>query len=155
MANSNKSIPLKDIIFVTIQFLLFLLYLPSPLKITLQLNVTFRYVTLSFAFLGLLLIIIAIYQMNKSLSPFPTPLKTATLIQSGVYKMMRHPIYSGIILAATGFGLYDNSIWKTGIGILLWLLFYFKSNYEETLLCKRFPDYKEYRLRTNRFFPFP
>lgn len=74
---------------------------------------------------------LAILQLNKNLTPFPTPKEDGTLIQNGVYKFIRHPIYTGIILIAIGFGLFHQSLWEIFIGIVLWVLFYFKSSYEE------------------------
>jgi len=103
---------------------------------------------------GLLIVLIAILQLNKSLSPFPTPKRSGILIQSGLYKYIRHPIYSGIILAAIALGVFDESIWKIGIGFLLWVLFFFKSRYEEQLLLTRFTGYKMYIENAYRFFPF-
>lgn len=144
----------KDIWFVSIQLLLFILYFIPLFTIALTLNIFLTYTGLAIAVLGFLVIIVAILQLNKNLTPFPTPIDRGTLIQTGLYKFVRHPIYSGIILAAFGFGLYHESIWKMGIGLVLWVLFYFKSRYEETLLLKHYPEYESYRTHTNRFFPF-
>lgn len=104
--------------------------------------------------LGGLLIILALLQLNKNLSPFPTPKDTTTLLQNGLYKYMRHPIYTGIILFFTGFSLYQNSFYKLGISLLLVVLFHFKSNYEEQRLEQKFPKYKLYKNKTGKFFPF-
>lgn len=79
------------------------------------------------AIVGFFTIVIAILQLNKKLTPFPTPLKDGTLINTGLYKLVRHPIYSGIILTAIGFGLFQESFWKIGVALILWILFYFKS----------------------------
>ena len=150
-----KKIATKDISFVSIQLLLFAIYFIPLFSFSFQTNFFFKYTALFFAIVGLLIIAFAILQLNKNLTPFPTPKENATLIQSGLYKYIRHPIYSGIILTALGFGLYQQSIWKISIGIVLWILFYFKSRYEETLLAKYFDDYEAYKKKTSRFFPFP
>lgn len=144
----------KDIVFVSIQLLLFLAFvLPVPLY-SFQLNYIFKYAAFAIAMIGLLIIALAILQLNKNLTPFPTPKENGTLIQTGLYKFVRHPIYSGIILTTLGFGFYDGSLWKTAIGFSLWVLFFFKSKYEERLLANQFPNYKEYQKITKRFFPF-
>ena len=149
-----KLTPIKDILFVSIQLLLFLLYFLSPFQTSIQINHFIKYTALLFAVIGLLVILIAIYQLNRNLTPFPTPKKNGTLVQSGPYKFVRHPVYSGIILAATGYGLFDGSIWKICIGLGLIILFYFKSKYEENMLCRHFPEYESYKKKTGRFFPF-
>lgn len=103
---------------------------------------------------GLLIIALAMLQLNHNLTPFPTPKENGILIQSGLYKFVRHPIYSGIIVGAIGFGFALGSGWKIGIGAALWLLFFVKSTYEEKLLVTQYADYEAYQKRTGRFFPF-
>ena len=107
----------------------------------------------AFTFSGLLIVLLALLQLNKSLSPFPTPKEEGKLVEHGLYKFVRHPIYSGIILATISFGLFQGSVWKIVVGIACWVLFYFKSAYEELLLDRRYENYKMYSKRTGRFFP--
>lgn len=149
-----KKPAIKDIVFVSIQLLLFIAFVFPVIDNSFQANTIFRYVAFVIAIIGLVVIALAILQLNKNLTPFPTPKEDGTLIQTGLYKFVRHPIYSGIILTTLGFGFYDGSFWKIAIGFSLWILFYFKSNYEEQLLSNQFPYYKEYKKNTGRFFPF-
>lgn len=144
----------KDILFVSIQLLLFIVYIFPLAPYAFQPNYLFKHAALVIAIAGLLMIALAILQLNKNLTPFPTPVESGSLIQTGLYKFIRHPIYSGIILIALGFGFYGGSIWKIIIGFALWILFYFKSVYEEILLTNQYPEYEAYRKNTNRFFPF-
>ena len=145
---------LKDILFVSIQLLFFVCYFIPLFTFSFQTNHFFKYAALASAIIGLLIIAIAVLQLNKNLTPFPTPKENGTLIKNGLYKFVRHPIYSGIILTALGFGFYHGSIWKISIGIILWILFFFKSKYEEKMLFKHFADYETYQKATHRFFPF-
>nr|WP_315147284.1 methyltransferase [uncultured Flavobacterium sp.] len=92
-------------------------------------------------------------KLNKNLSPFPTPKNNVTLLENGLYKYARHPIYTGIILLVIGFSVYQNSWYKLLISLLLIILFYLKSTYEEERLEQKFPDYKNYKTKTRRFFP--
>ena len=145
---------LKDIVYVGTQLSLFILYV-IPLNLTpLHLKFIIKISGLILGLIGLLIVLVAILQLNKTLSPFPTPKESGTLIQTGLYKYIRHPIYSGIILTTIGFGHFDESIWKIGIGFSLWVLFFFKSKYEEQLLLARFSGYKKYMEKTYKFFPF-
>lgn len=104
--------------------------------------------------LGGIIIVLALLQLNKNLSPFPTPKNNTTLLQNGLYKYMRHPIYTGIILFFIGDSVYQNSFYKLGISLLLVVLFHFKTNYEEQRLEQKFPDYKLYKSKTTKFFPW-
>jgi protein-S-isoprenylcysteine O-methyltransferase Ste14 len=149
-----KNLSIKDYFFVGIQAVLFVFYIWSPKPIPFQLNDNVKAIFLVMAFWGLLKVIIAILQQNKHLSPFPTPKNGTVLIQSGVYKHVRHPIYSGIIISAIGYGCYSSDFVRLVVALLLWVLFYFKSNYEELLLMNRFPEYSDYMSKTNKFFSF-
>ena len=149
-----KAVPAKDKIFVGGQFLLFILYLIPLSPWPFYIDVYWRYFALLMSIVGLLIILISILQLNTNLSPFPTPVDSSTLIQTGLYKYIRHPIYSGIILAAIGVGVFYMSLWKIAVGSALWVLFSFKSRYEETLLQAKFQEYTKYMQATTRFFPF-
>lgn len=144
----------KDIGFVSIQLLLFIFYFIPFVPLSFSLPIFFSTFGILMAAFGILFILVAIFQLNKNLTPFPTPVEGSTLIQNGIYRHIRHPIYSGIILAALGFGLSQSSLWQIGIGIILWVLFYFKSKYEEIMLSRHFPEYAAYMAKTGRFFPF-
>jgi protein-S-isoprenylcysteine O-methyltransferase Ste14 len=50
--------------------------------------------------------------LGKNLSPLPQPKEDATLVVTGAYRLVRHPIYSGITLMAFGWGLWLHS-WLT------------------------------------------
>ncbi len=119
-----------------------------------KLGLTIQKIGLLIAVFGGMIIILALLQLNKNLSPFPTPKEAATLLQNGLYKYMRHPIYTGIMLFLVGYGVYQNSLYKLLISLLLVILFYLKSNYEEQRLEQKFPDYKLYKNKTGRFFPW-
>jgi protein-S-isoprenylcysteine O-methyltransferase Ste14 len=143
----------KDFIFVGIQFLLFLIYVFEIKLFNFSLPTFLNTIFLIISIIGLLIIIVALLQLNKSLSPFPTPKFNSELIQTGLYKYMRHPIYTGIILMTFGYGLYTNSLFKIFISIALLILFYFKSSYEESMLLRKYLDYSEYKKTTGRFTP--
>lgn len=103
--------------------------------------------------LGIVILTKALIDLNKHLSPFPTPKQSAQLITSGIYKNIRHPIYSGILALTYGIGLATHSGYRLIIATTLFVLFIFKSRYEETLLIKKYKDYSQYKETTGAFFP--
>ena len=142
----------KDKVLVSIQFVLFVCY-TIDFDWSLGFSLFLKLIGLSFAIIGLVISLLAVLQLNKNLSPFPTPKENAVLLENGLYKFVRHPIYSGLLLLFCGYGIYVDSIYKLLISSLLLVLFYFKTNYEESLLEKKFSDYSKYKLKVNRFFP--
>jgi protein-S-isoprenylcysteine O-methyltransferase Ste14 len=76
-----------------------------------------------------------------------------SLITSGIYRYIRHPIYAGDIALLAGLELALNS-WVV-LGIFIPLLFVIRQALaEEVLLSRMFPEYDAYRGRTKRFIPF-
>ncbi|HRG18453.1 MAG TPA: isoprenylcysteine carboxylmethyltransferase family protein [Flavobacterium lutivivi] len=145
-------IRLKDKVLVSIQFVLFGCY-AIDFDWSLGFSLFFKFIGLTFSIIGLIISLLAVLQLNKNLSPFPTPKEDAILLENGLYKFVRHPIYSGLLLLFYGYGIYIDSIYKLLISSLLLVLFYFKTNYEERLLEIKFQDYSLYKKKVGRFFP--
>lgn len=141
-----------DKVYVGIQFSLFLLFL-FPIGENLNLPEGLRYAGIFFAVVGAIVLVLALLQLNKNLTVFPTPLDDATLVTHGLYHYVRHPIYSGILFLVVGIAIWAASPYKLLIAFLLFLLFYFKTRYEETRLQEKYPDYTDYKRTHGRFFP--
>jgi protein-S-isoprenylcysteine O-methyltransferase Ste14 len=93
--------------------------------------------------------------LGSNLTPLPHPTATAKLVEAGIYRRVRHPIYGGIILGGLGWGLLTAAPVALGLAILLVPLFWLKSAVEERWLEARFPAYPSYRRRTRRFIAWP
>ncbi|RED43608.1 protein-S-isoprenylcysteine O-methyltransferase Ste14 [Winogradskyella eximia] len=142
---------IKDYLYVSIQLVLFLVYvLPVQLWV-LHFAEWLRYSGLVLGIFGLVLGIMALLQINTKISPFPTPVSKSQLITNGAFSIARHPIYTSVITMALGYAVFDASLFKFIICLALWLLFYFKSKYEEQLLAEKFPQYSNYQQKTRRF----
>lgn len=142
----------KDYLFVSIQFLLFGLYAFDFLP-KFEISPFLKYVGLIFSILGFSIAVLSVLQLNKNLTVFPTPKTDSELITFGMYKFSRHPIYTGLILFTFGYAFFKASPFKILVALILLLLFYFKTNYEEQKLLQKFPNYKDYKKKVNRFFP--
>lgn len=151
--DNKMAVPKKDKIFVALQFLFFLAWMIPVEAWHFELSNNLHGLALITAGLGFLLVSIAFLQLNTNLSPFPSPKKGASLITGGVFAFARHPIYSGILFMAFGLGFWLGSGYKLTMSLLLFLLFYLKSKYEEERLEEAFPEYPVYKRNTGRFFP--
>jgi protein-S-isoprenylcysteine O-methyltransferase Ste14 len=80
--------------------------------------------------------------------------KDHRLIQSGPYKVVRHPLYSGIILAAIGLATCVTT-WTSLLGAAALLAcFERRAQKEDALLAGEFgAQFEEYRRRTGRLLP--
>lgn len=142
----------KDYGYVGMQLMLFVAYI-FPVYWSDPHHALITQIGFIISIVGGLVLLLSLAQLNTYLSPFPTPKKETKLIQNGLYKYIRHPIYTGILLLFFGYGLYQSSSYKLCITILLAVLFYFKSIYEEKCMEEKFAEYKNYRDKTGRFFP--
>lgn len=147
------AIPKKDKIYVALQFLLFLLWLFEVERLQFRVSDNMHGLALICAGIGLLLVMAAFLQLNTNLSPFPSPKEGAKLVTNGVFAFARHPIYAGVLFMAFGISFWMGSGFKLIISVLLYLLFFLKSRYEEQRLQEVFPDYVLYKRITGRFFP--
>lgn len=143
----------KDIFFVSIQIILFAGYLLRISKIDFLVPVWLQWVGAFFWITGIIISLVSLLALNRNLSAFPTPKKSAELIQSGIYKYIRHPIYSGILFFTFGFSIYSENTLRILIFLLLLILFRFKAAYEEKLLQDKFPNYAAYKKTSGMFLP--
>ena len=103
---------------------------------------------------GAALLIAAVARLGKNLTPFPQPLRDGTLVDSGAYSLVRHPIYAAIIAGCAGLALASNSLFGLMFSALVLLFFDRKAAFEERLLERRFPDYPGYRRRVKKLIPY-
>ncbi len=102
---------------------------------------------------GALIISMGLFRLGAHFTPLPHPRKAGKLLTTGIYKWIRHPLYSGLFLITAGIALYSLNIPRGIIAFVLLLVLYFKSQYEESLLQEKFPEYATYKMKTGRFFP--
>jgi protein-S-isoprenylcysteine O-methyltransferase Ste14 len=76
------------------------------------------------------------------------------LVTSGPYRFVRHPIYTGILLAAIGSALAGELWWLVLLPIFL-AYFLYSAFTEEKMMAEQFPsEYPEYKKRTKMLIPF-
>lgn len=76
------------------------------------------------------------------------------LVTSGPYKVIRHPIYSGILLMMAGTAVGITPVWWL-VTVPVGSYFVASARAEEAYMATRFPDlYPAYRARTKMLIPF-
>jgi protein-S-isoprenylcysteine O-methyltransferase Ste14 len=97
--------------------------------------------------------LIAAINLGKNLTPLPCPKDNAQLVQSGLYRYVRHPIYFGVLLAALAWLLIFPSAYILIYAIALFVLFDLKARREEIWLVERFPTYTDYQIKVKKLLP--
>ena len=76
------------------------------------------------------------------------------LVTSGPYHVVRHPIYSGILVAGCGTAVALSWVWLVAVA-LAGVYFLYSATVEERYLTEQFPDaYPEYKRSTKMLLPF-
>ncbi len=102
---------------------------------------------------GFFLAVWALRSLGDALTPFPQPLDGVMLNQRGPYRWMRHPIYSGVLLAGFGWALWWLSAAGAICALVLSVFFDRKAAYEENWLRQKYPEYSNYAQRVKKFIP--
>ncbi|MCS7032203.1 MAG: isoprenylcysteine carboxylmethyltransferase family protein, partial [Gloeomargarita sp. SKYG116] len=94
-----------------------------------------------------------IWQLGENLTPLPQPKEGGQLVTTGVYRWVRHPIYSSVIFLALAYAVWRAS-WTHLLGTgMLFLFFDRKAAQEEAWLTAKFPEYETYRQQVKKLIP--
>lgn len=102
---------------------------------------------------GMAMLILGAIGLGRSLTALPTPVPHGELRTGGLYRFVRHPIYTGVLALSYGAALPSGSVAVLAAAIALtgWLAV--KARWEEQQLRRRYPAYAAYASHTPRFIP--
>lgn len=81
--------------------------------------------------------------LGRSRTAYLRPLVDATLVPHGLYRLVRHPLYSSLMFAAVGWALLLASWAAQAGGGALMLLLQAKAVREKRCLRERYPEYRD------------
>lgn len=103
---------------------------------------------------GVLLLLVAAGWLGRSLTALPAPKPDSTLVERGPYAIVRHPIYSAVLLLAFGWALVAPGTLTLLYAAVLMVLLDRKAAREERWLVERYPTYRDYQRRVRKLVPF-
>lgn len=104
---------------------------------------------------GLVFIAYGLLSLGRNLSPMPQPRQKHTLVTTGMYSYVRHPMYAGLLLTAFGLAAVTRNETRLALALGLWFILEKKTAKEEEFLCQRYPEeYEQYKSQVKKFVPF-
>lgn len=95
----------------------------------------------------------SVYDLGQQRTALPKPLPGGQLVTTGVYAIVRHPLYASLIWLGFGWALLFESDFALGIALIQVIFLDLKARREERWLCDHFADYSAYAARVKRFIP--
>jgi protein-S-isoprenylcysteine O-methyltransferase Ste14 len=103
---------------------------------------------------GLLFAIWARVSLGRNWGTPMTRKDDPELVTGGPYRLVRHPIYSGILVAGLGTAVGLSWVWLTAVGLAA-VYFLYSASVEERFMTEQFPDgYPAYKRSTKMLVPF-
>ena len=91
---------------------------------------------------------------HDAFTALPRPRDSARLVETGAFRLVRNPVYGGLVLIGLGWAATRGSIAALAGTAVLFVFLDLKRRREEAWLAERFPGYAAYRSRTRRMIPW-
>jgi len=114
-----------------------------------------EYIGAALGILGLLFAIWARFTIGRNWSAMATVTQDHELIRRGPYGIVRHPIYSGLMLATLGTAIAYGEVAGLLSVVLIVIAWGYKARLEESLMREQFgAQYDEYQHHVKGLIPF-
>ena len=138
-----------EIILVFLQFFVISLHFFKwefiPEKQIIQVTPFSYFVGFLIIIISFIILLVAIKDLGRNLSPFPRPINNSNLVTKGIYRFTRHPMYYSLILISFGVFITKLSIYYLFLSTSLSLIIKFKIALEEQYLKNKFRNYLLYK----------
>ena len=138
-----------EIILVFLQFFIISLHFFQwefiPQKQIIQVSPFSYLVGFLIIIIAFIILLVAIKDLGRNLSPFPRPINNSNLVTTGIYRFTRHPMYYSLIFISFGVFITKLSIYYLFLSISLGLIIKFKIALEEQYLKNKFKNYLLYK----------
>ena len=152
MTKSKLKVFLKagfELILVFLQFFIISLHFFQwellPKKQIIQVSPISYFIGILIIIISFIIILVAIKDLGRNLSPFPRPITNSNLVTRGIYRFTRHPMYYSLIFISFGIFIIKLSTYYLFLSISLALIIKFKIILEEEYLNNKFKNYLLYK----------
>ena len=138
-----------EIILVFLQFFIISLHFFQwefiPQKQIIQVSTLSYLAGFFIIIIAFIILLVAIKDLGRNLSPFPRPINNSDLVTTGIYRFTRHPMYYSLIFISFGVFITKLSIYYLFLSISFGLIIKFKIALEEQYLNNKFKNYLVYK----------
>jgi len=138
-----------DLMLVFLQFFIIILHFFQlefiPQKQIIRVSPFSYFVGFLIIIIACIILLVAIKDLGRNLSPFPRPINNSNLVTTGIYRFMRHPMYYSLIFISFGIFITKLSIYYLFLSTSLGLIIKFKITLEEQYLKNKFKNYFLYK----------
>ena len=137
------------LVFAQFGLIIILAVFPDSKRVTPELSITGTVLLV----IGLVILFAGFRGLGKSLTANPVPVASGTLVTTGIYSRVRHPIYVGLLVLTMGL-VISSGVWAQ---LIIWFgllgLLIYKIRWEETLLSEKYKGYAAYKSRVPALLP--
>ena len=141
-------------LFVAAQVVLLVALVLVPTGTAWPMPTWLRVVSVALIVVGLAGALMASVALGRALTATPVPNGRGELRTAGLYRYVRHPIYTGVLAVVVGITLGTRQWTGLALGLVTVVFFALKARWEEARLAEAFPEYADYAAATPRFVPF-
>ena len=138
-----------DLMLVFLQFFIISLHFFKwefiPEKQIIQITPFSYFMGVFIILFAFIILLVAIKDLGRNLSPFPRPINNSNLVTTGIYRFTRHPMYYSLIFISFGVFIIKLSIYYLFLLISLVLIIKFKIALEEKYLKNKYKNYLLYK----------
>ena len=139
----------RRLVFLQFGLIIILAMYPDSATVDSRLNILGTVIVA----IGLILLFTGFRGLGKSLTANPVPNQDGVLVTTGIYSVVRHPIYLGLLIITFGLVASSGVLAQFIPWLALAILLRYKMRWEELLLSAKYKGYADYMAKVPAIIP--